>query len=60
MVLCYHVGDVLEVLPGEVQFKHPQRDKMLRGQLIELKLDAEDHDAASDDVLFLGGKPLLL
>ncbi|MBA3821609.1 MAG: hypothetical protein H0X17_22185, partial [Deltaproteobacteria bacterium] len=60
MVFCYHVGDVLEVLPGEVQFKHPQRDKMLRGQLIELKLDKEDSDAASDDVLFLGGKPLLL
>ncbi len=60
MILCYHIGDVLEVLPGEVQFKHPQRDKMLRGQMIELKLDAEDADAASDDVLFLGGKPLLL
>lgn len=60
MVFCYHVGEVTEVLPGEVQFKHPQRDKMLRGQMIELKLDAEDHDAASDDVLFLGGKPLLL
>ncbi|MBA3397753.1 MAG: hypothetical protein H0T89_34335 [Deltaproteobacteria bacterium] len=60
MVFCYHVGVVLEVLPGEVQFKHPQRDKMLRGQMIELKLDTEDADAASDDVLFLGGKPLLL
>lgn len=60
MVFCYHVGEVTEVLQGEVQFKHPQRDKMLRGQMIELKLDAEDHDAASDDVLFLGGKPLLL
>lgn len=59
MVFCYHVGKVLEVLPGEVQFKHPQRDKQLRGQIIELVLDKEDSDAASDDVLFAGGKPLL-
>ena len=59
MVFCYHVGEVLDVLPGEVQFKHPQRDKQLRGQIIELKLDKEDSDAASDDVLFAGGKPLL-
>jgi hypothetical protein len=60
MVFCYHVGVVLEVLPGEVQFKHPHRDKMLRGQIIELKLDKEDGEAASDDVLFAGGKTLLL
>ncbi len=60
MVFCYHVGDVLDVLPGEVQFKHPHRDKVLRGQIVELKLDKEDADAASDDVLFAGGKPLLL
>lgn len=59
MVFCYHVGEVLEVLPGEVQFKHPHRDKQLRGQLVELKLDADDADAASEDVLFAGGRPLL-
>src|SRR5439155_26482224 len=29
MVICHKVGTVLEVLPGEVQFKHPHRDKML-------------------------------
>ena len=60
MMLCYKVGEVVEVLPGEVQFKHPHRDKIMRGQLVELKLDAEDADAAADDVLFVGGKPLLL
>lgn len=59
MVACFHVGEVLQVLPGEVQFKHPNRDKMLRGQLVELKLDGDDLDAASRDVLFAGGKPLL-
>jgi hypothetical protein len=60
MVFCWHVGEVLEVLPGEVQFKHPQRDKMLRGQMVEMKLDEEDGDAAADDVLFIGGKPLFI
>ncbi len=28
MLFRYHVGEILEVLPGEVQFKHPQRDRM--------------------------------
>jgi hypothetical protein len=59
MIFCYHVGEVLEVLPGEVQGKHPHRDKNLRGQLIELKLDADDPGAAADDVLFAGGRPIL-
>jgi hypothetical protein len=60
MVFCYHVGEVLEVLPGEVQFKHPQRDKMLRGQMVEMKLDDDDDDAAAGDVLYVGGKPLFI
>ena len=51
-------GTVVEVLPGEVQFKHPHRDKMLRGQMVELKL--EDRDSATDDVLFVGHRPLLI
>ncbi|HEY5922913.1 MAG TPA: hypothetical protein VIV11_14640 [Kofleriaceae bacterium] len=58
MVFCGEVGTVIEVLPGEVQFKHPTRDKMLRGQMVELKLAAESD--ATDDVLFVGGRPLLL
>jgi hypothetical protein len=57
MIFCHHVGTVLEILPGEVQFKHPQRDKQLRGQMVELQLD--DMAAATDDVLFVGGRPLL-
>jgi hypothetical protein len=39
MIFCHRVGTVLEILPGEVQFKHPQRDKQLRGQMVELQLD---------------------
>ncbi len=60
MVFCYHVGEVIEVLPGEVQFKHPQRDKQLRGQMVEMKLDDDDDDAAAGDVLYVGGKPLFI
>jgi hypothetical protein len=58
MVICHKVGSVLEVLPGEVQFKHPHKDKMLRGQMVELKLD--NSSAAEDDVLFVGGRPLFI
>lgn len=60
MILCHHVGKVIEILPGEVQFKHPHRDNGLRGQLVEVALDAADANAAADDVLFVGGKPVLL
>ncbi len=60
MILCHHVGKVIEILPGEVQFKHPHRDNGMRGQLVEVALDAGDADAAADDVLFVGGKPVLL
>lgn len=59
MVFCKRVGTVLEVLPGEVQFKHPNRDKQMRGQMIELKLE-DGSSAATDDVLFVGGRPLLI
>jgi hypothetical protein len=58
MIFCHKVGEVLEVLPGEVSFKHPKRDKQLRGQMIELKL--EEGVAATDDVLFVGGRPLVI
>lgn len=57
MVFCRKVGTVIEVIPGEVQSKHPNRDKMLRGQMIELKLEG---DSATDDVLFVGGRPLFI
>jgi hypothetical protein len=56
MVWCREVGTVVEVLPGEVQFKHPHRDMTVRGQMVELKLS--DASAGEDDVLFAGGCPL--
>jgi hypothetical protein len=56
MVACHEVGTVLEVLPGEIQLKDPHRDTQLRGRMIEMELT--DADAAQDEVLFAGGKPL--
>jgi len=43
-------------LPGEIQFKHPRRDTIVRGQMVELRLS--DTSAGEDDVLFVGGQPL--
>ena len=60
MVFCYHVGEVIELLPGEVSGRHPHRDKSLRGQFVEIKLDEENADAGEGDVLFIGGKPFIL
>jgi hypothetical protein len=57
MVLCHEAGTVKAILPGEVTYKHPHREKQLRGQMVELKLD--DADAAEKNVLFIGRKPLL-
>ena len=56
MVMCRQVGEVGTVLPGEIQFKNPKRDTLIRGVLVELKMT--DTDAATDEVLFVGGEPL--
>jgi hypothetical protein len=60
MVFCYHVGEVIELLPGEVSGRHPSRDKSLRGQFVEIRLDEENADAGETDVLYIGGKPFIL
>ncbi len=57
MIFCGKVGKVVEIMPGEVNFKHPHREKMLRGKMVEL--DLSDSSAGEDDVLFVGGRPLL-
>jgi hypothetical protein len=56
MVWCHEVGKVQTVLPGEIQFKNPKRDTVIRGQLVELQMN--ENDAATDEVLFVGGEPL--
>lgn len=58
MLFCSKVGKVIEILPGEINFKHPQREKVLRGQLVEI--DLEDGNAGEEDVLFVGGRPLFI
>ncbi len=54
MIVCRAVGTVAQQLPGEIQLRHPHRDSVMRGQMIELALT----DGAHEDVLFVGGKPL--
>lgn len=56
MLFCHEVGTVLKVLPGEVSVKHPKREAMLRGRMIELQL--AEPAAAQKEVLFAGGAPL--
>ena len=56
MFWCHEVGKVLDVLPGEVLVKHPHRDDMLRGRMIEMQMT--DGEAAQDEVLFAGRAPL--
>lgn len=55
-IWCHQVGTVAEVLPSEVQVTSPRGGKTVRGLMVELKLT--DADAARDDVLFAGDKPL--
>lgn len=59
MIICREVGTVRELLPGEVTFKHPFREKDLRGQMVELDLDDDEKDAVAKSVLFVGGRPML-
>jgi hypothetical protein len=58
MLFCRKVGKIVEVMQGEVSFKHPHREKVLRGRMIVV--DLKDKGAAEDEVLFVGGRPLLL
>ena len=58
MIFCREVGKIKEVMPGEVSFKHPHREKILRGRMVEL--DLAKKDAAEEDVLFVGGRPLFI
>ncbi len=56
MIVCRKVGSVVAVLPGEVTVKHPTREAMLRGRMVEMKMT--DAAAAEDEVLFAGRKPI--
>lgn len=58
LVWCRQVGVVGKVLEGEVSVKHPIRQHFLRGVMVELQL--EEGDSAYEQLLHLGGPPLLL
>jgi hypothetical protein len=58
LVWCREAGMVGQVLQGEVTVKHPVRQTMLRGVMVELKL--RDDRWARDELLLLGRPPLLL
>lgn len=55
LINCSEVGKVLSVLDGEVSERHPEKDRMMRGVMIEMSL--RDAGAGQDAVLFAGGKP---
>lgn len=55
LINCSEVGKVLSVLDGEVSERHPEKDRVLRGVMIEMQLS--DAGAGQDAVLFAGGKP---
>ncbi|WP_164019511.1 hypothetical protein [Pyxidicoccus trucidator] len=55
---CREVGVVGVVLEGEVSIKHPIRQYMLRGVMVEIQLS--DSPAAREDLLHLGRPPMLL
>jgi hypothetical protein len=52
---CSEVGKVISVLDGEVSERHPEKDRVLRGVMIEMSLS--DARAGQDNVLFAGSKP---
>lgn len=55
-VWCERVGSVARVLDGEVTRKHPIRNMVLRGAMLEVEL--QDPSWAQEDILHLGGAPL--
>jgi hypothetical protein len=54
IAFCREVGRVTEVLSGEVTWKHPHREKVLRGQMVSI--DVNDNAAAENDVLMVGDR----
>ena len=57
LVACSKVGKVTAILDGEVTDIHPHDESVQRGVMVEINVS---DSAASDKVLFAGGKPLWL
>lgn len=58
ILICRKVGEVARVYDAEEYARHPLFKTDLKGKLVELKFD--NTDAAEAQVIFVGGKPLLL
>ena len=60
ILFCRRVGQIVEVLDGEVVDKHPFFNKELRGLLVRVDFQGSKQDAKWDrtQVLFLGKAPL--
>jgi hypothetical protein len=58
LLWCREVGVVGHPLQGEVTVKHPVRQSMLRGVMVELQL--QDERWAREELLHLGRPPLFL
>ena len=58
LIWCSEVGSVARVLDGEVTRKHPIRNVLLRGAMVEIEL--EDPNWAQEDLLHLGRAPFFL
>src|SRR5687767_12614 len=57
LVACSKIGKVTAILDGEVTDIHPHDESVQRGVMVEINVS---NAAASDKVLFAGGKPLWL
>lgn len=57
VLLCERVGFVSGILEGEVNTRHPVRNRVLRGVLVEV--DFSEPRWAQRDVLHVGGRPLI-
>lgn len=55
LFFCKRVGTVLGVLDGEVVKKHPIRNQLIRGAMVEVDLD--EGGWAREDILHLGNAP---
>ncbi len=57
ILICRRVGVVGKIFQGEATQKHPVRQTMLRGAMVQLEL--QDSNWARQAVLHVGGAPLL-